>query len=92
MNQQEYTDRIHEYLMSMDAISDPGFNVDQYNEKVRKSINESKYILDKEPIKKAVLVQSHQAPRLYGLPKLHKKRAPYASCRFVRPPPPLQIS
>ena len=61
----------------MDAASDPGFNLEKHNEA---AINSSKYILDREPLGKAALVQDSQAPCLYSLPKLHKNGHPI---RFV---------
>ena len=45
------------------AIMDPAFNFDDYVKRVRKVVNKCKYILNKEPLKEAVLVSRI----LYGL-------------------------
>jgi len=72
----EYTCKMTTCLGSIGATIDPSFDFGTYNEDVRKEIGKSKYILDKEPLKNAVLVMNPQAPRLYGLPKIHKEGSP----------------
>ena len=60
----------------MGATVDPLFKFDEYNDRIRGAINSSKYILVKEPVRKAVLEPNPQVPRLYGLPKVHKIGSP----------------
>ena len=55
----------HEFdQKTMGAKIDAGFNFDTFNGEVRDTINDSEYILDKEPIEKTILVSSLQPPHL----------------------------
>lgn len=76
MDRSDYTTKVNECLTSIGAVPAPDFNFNKYNTAVRSQVNTSKYIFDKEPLKKAVLISNPIPPRLYGLPKVHKPGSP----------------
>ena len=68
--------RFRDCLISKSAQVDADFNFDKYNDEIRSAINSRKYILVKEPLRKAIPVSNPQAPRLCGFPKIHKDGSP----------------
>ena len=80
MEQSEYSSKIQEFFISIDTALDPGFKFEKYNEDIRKAINNTKY--DREPLRKAVLVQYPRGSSPLRPPTNTKKRALNALCSF----------
>ena len=76
MDRTDYNNKMFECLHSIQAKADPLFNFSSYNNDFRTAINGCKHLIDKEPIRKAILVPNPSIPLAYGLPKLHKEGSP----------------
>ena len=64
-----------EFLTNNNAIQDNNFKFSKFNNVVRTHINRSTHVIP-ESKKRSLLISNPIPPRLYGLPKIHKKDAP----------------
>ena len=72
LDRQNYVKKMQDCFHPIGATIDPAFSFDQHNEKIRQKMGGCQYILDKDPLQKAVLISNPRAPLPYGLPKIHK--------------------
>ena len=76
LDRSKYNQKTVQCLHSIGVTVDPEFDFDGYVQKVLLTVNKCEYILDKEPLKEAVLVSNPRIPCLYGLPKIHQTPSP----------------
>lgn len=78
MNRVDYLEKTDACLSSINATAEPSFSFNTYNEKVRRAVNGSKYLLKKEPLKKALLVPNPQPPAYTASQKYIRREPPCA--------------
>ena len=65
MDRADYNNKMIECLHSIQAEADPLFNFSFHNNDVRTAINGCKHLIDKEPVRKAILVPNPSTPSAY---------------------------
>ena len=75
MQRSDYDRKMEVLLSSSQAIGLRKFNFDNYCQRVRSGIRDSKYVIHSKS-QRRIMVMNPTLPRLYGLPKTHKENNP----------------